>query len=190
MTKGWLVEEKLTHSFFEYNELGYGFLEHIYLAALERELLARGHTVAREFGVPVMYKGEELGYQRPDMIVDGKVVIEGKSTQELHAAATRQILSYLRATSLEVGFLLHFGPEPKFFRLVNQKNRAHPLNPRHPRETMSEGPARGTSRKKRSQPLKYPRQIRCLGQHWQNVIRTKPRHSTQRISDRIVFRIQ
>ena len=53
MTRGWLIEEKLTHSilgaFFEvYNELGYGFLEHLYVLALERELIARGHHVDRE----------------------------------------------------------------------------------------------------------------------------------------------
>ena len=53
-----------------YNALGYGFLEHLYIMALERELLARGHHVAREVGVLVAYKGEELGYQRIDMVVD------------------------------------------------------------------------------------------------------------------------
>lgn len=126
MTRSWLVEEKLTHSilgaFFEvYNALGYGFLEHLYIMALERELLARGHSVSREVGVLVTYKGEELGYQRIDMIVDGKIIIEAKSTKELHDSAARQLRNYLRATSLEVGMLLHFGPEPKFFRLVNQK---------------------------------------------------------------------
>ena len=139
MTRGWLVEEKLTHSilgaFFEvYNALGYGFLEHLYVMALERELLARGHAVAREVGVLVSYKGEELGYQRIDMIVDSKVIIELKSTRELHESAARQLRNYLRATRLEVGILLHFGPEPKFFRLVNQKKSANiPLNPHHPR---------------------------------------------------------
>ena len=139
MTRGWLVEEKLTHSilgaFFEvYNALGYGFLEYLYVMALERELLARGHAVAREVGVLVSYKGEELGYQRIDMIVDSKVIIEVKSTQELHKSAARQLRNYLRATTLEVGILLHFGPEPKFFRLVSQKTSANiPLNPHHPR---------------------------------------------------------
>ena len=48
-----LIEERLTHSvigaFFEvYNNLGYGFLEHVYVMALERELIARKHQVARE----------------------------------------------------------------------------------------------------------------------------------------------
>ena len=57
-----LVEERLTRSvigaFFEvYNTLGFGFLEHIYVMALERELVERGHRVAREVSVQVHYKG-------------------------------------------------------------------------------------------------------------------------------------
>jgi len=123
-----LVEGKLTHSvigaFYEvYNTLGFGFLEHIYKAALERELLARGHRVAREVYVLVMYKEEPLATQRLDMIVDEKLVIEIKSTVQLPAAAQRQTYNYLRATSLEVGLVLHFGLEPKFYRLVDLHHR-------------------------------------------------------------------
>jgi GxxExxY protein len=115
-------DERLTHSiigaFYNvYNALGYGFLEHVYVLALERELLARGHQVSREAKVRVMYKGEELCSQRLDMIVDGKVIVEIKSTQELSRIASRQLYSYLRATNLEIGLLFHFGPRAEFYRL-------------------------------------------------------------------------
>ena len=118
-----LVEEPLTRSvigaFFEvYNTLGFGFLEQLYVAALEQELLARGHSVAREMSVRIMYKGFELGNQRLDMIVDDRLVVEVKSTLLLHPAATRQLFNYLRGSSLQVGLLLHFGPEPRFHRLI------------------------------------------------------------------------
>jgi GxxExxY protein len=121
MKRGVIVEERLTRSvigaFFDvYNTLGFGFLEHVYVVALERELLARGHEVARELGVPVMYKGAEIAFQRLDLVVDHKVVVETKSTYELHPAAKRQLFNYLRATTLEIGLLFHFGPEPKFYR--------------------------------------------------------------------------
>jgi GxxExxY protein len=120
-----LIEEELTGSvigaFFDvYNTLGFGFLEHVYKAALERELLERGHTVACEVAVQVMYNGIELTSQRLDMIVDGKLVVEVKSTMELHHVAKRQLHNYLRATSLEIGLLLHFGPKPAFHRLISQ----------------------------------------------------------------------
>ena len=63
-----------------YNTLGFGFLEHVYLRALEIEGRRRGHRVGREVGVQIMYKGEDIAYQRMDLIVDDKLVIETKST--------------------------------------------------------------------------------------------------------------
>jgi GxxExxY protein len=124
MARRELIEERLTHSvigaFFEvYNTLGFGFLEMVYVMALERELIGRGHEVSREIWVPVLYKGEELCKQRIDMVVDGKLVIEPKSTADLPKTGTRQLHNYLRATNLRVGLLLHFGAEAKFYRLVH-----------------------------------------------------------------------
>ena len=119
-----LIEERLTHSaigaFFDvYNNLGYGFLETVYAMALERELIARGHQVGREVWVPVLYKGQELCKQRVDMVVDEKLVIETKSAADLPKTGSRQLHNYLRATNLRIGLLFHFGPEPKFFRIVS-----------------------------------------------------------------------
>lgn len=110
MARNELLQETLTRSvigaFYEvYNNLGFGFLEHLYVMALERELIAREHNVAREMCVRVMYKGEELGVQRIDLIVDDKLVVETKSSPQLHKSATRQLYNYLRATNLEVGLL-------------------------------------------------------------------------------------
>src|SRR3954469_7979265 len=120
-----LLEEKLTGSvigaFYRvYNKLGFGLLEHLYALALERELAALGHSVVREVGVHVLYDGIELGLQRLDMLVDGKVIVEIKSTTELHRNATRQVYNYLRATNLQVGLLLHFGPEARFYRVASR----------------------------------------------------------------------
>jgi GxxExxY protein len=135
-----LIEEALTRSvigaFFEvYNNLGYGFLEHLYVMALERELLARGHRVAREVWARVLYKEEDLGIQRVDMIVDGKVVVETKAGSKLPEYAARQLFNYLRATNLEVGLLLHFGPKATFHREIcpnTRPNQINPFNPRNP----------------------------------------------------------
>ena len=143
-----LIHETLTHSvigaFFEvYYALGFGFLEHVYVASLTRELHNRGHDVGREVSVPVFYKGEQVAHQRLDMVVDGIVVIETKSTNTLHQGAVRQLSGYLRATRLEVGLLLHFGPRPRFVRVVctnsdwrdpNIPSPPGPLLPSHPRK--------------------------------------------------------
>ena len=123
-----LLHEALTESvigaFFDvYNILDFGFLEHVYSEALERELRSRGHSVGREVGVEVMYKGEEIASQRLDMVVDDCLVVEIKSTMLLPPTAKRQLLGYLRATRIEVGLLLHFGPEPKFHRQILTNDR-------------------------------------------------------------------
>jgi GxxExxY protein len=80
------------------------------------------------YGVPVCYKGEEISRQRIDMVVDERLIIEAKSTQDLHKSASRQVHNYLCATRLRVGLLLHFGPEPAFYRLVH--TQATPTSPR------------------------------------------------------------
>jgi len=121
-----LIHEEITQSvigaFYEvYNTLGFGFLEQIYMAALELELRARGHRVDREVWVTVYFKGVPIGKQRLDMVVDGKLVIEAKSTYDLRPGALRQLHNYLAATHLQVGLLLHFGPEPKFHRMVSTR---------------------------------------------------------------------
>jgi GxxExxY protein len=116
-----LAEEAITRSiigaFYEvYNILRFGFSESVYQAALERELIARGHIVAREVSVRVYYKGEAIAWQRVDMLVDNKVIVETKSTFLLSPTARPQLQNYLRATNLSVGLLLHFGPRAEFFR--------------------------------------------------------------------------
>lgn len=125
---GGLIEEDLTHAvigafFAVHRTLGFGFLEQIYASALELELTARGHRVAREVEVVIRYDGVPIGRQRLDMIVDDKVIVEIKSSERLHRDAGRQVYNYLRATSLEVGLLLHFGREANFYRLVFANSR-------------------------------------------------------------------
>jgi GxxExxY protein len=61
MTEISLVERESTNAiigaFFEvYNTLGFGFLEHVYSLALERELIARGRVVGTEVSIPITYK--------------------------------------------------------------------------------------------------------------------------------------
>ena len=130
-----LVDEELTHliigAFYRvYNKLGFGFLEHVYAAALEKELLGLELKVARECWVRIHYDGIELCQQRLDFVVNEKVVVEIKSTTELRKAAPRQLLNYLRATNLEIGLLFHFGPEAKFYRMyVSNTTKNHPSNP-------------------------------------------------------------
>jgi GxxExxY protein len=124
---GGLLEEALTHSvigaFYNvHRELGFGFREYLYALALERDLVAKGHRVDREVAVMVHYRGEPLAGQTLDVIVNEKLVVETKATERLHPSASLQLFSYLCATNMEVGLLLHFGREPKFYRVICQNH--------------------------------------------------------------------
>ncbi|HWH53629.1 MAG TPA: GxxExxY protein [Gemmatimonadaceae bacterium] len=124
---GGLVEERLSYSvigafFAVHRQLGFGFLESVYSRALEAELRTRGHQVSREFAISVHYRGVEIAHQRLDMVIDEKLVIEVKATERLHSDACRQLFNYLRATSLEVGLLLHFGRRADFYRVICQNH--------------------------------------------------------------------
>jgi GxxExxY protein len=118
-----LFEEALTHkiigAFYEvYRTLGHGFLESVYATALELELVARGLHVAREVVTDVFFKGQLVGVFRADMLVESRVVLELKAGRKCDSGDTAQLLNYLRATDLELGLLLHFGPRPAFKRLI------------------------------------------------------------------------
>ena len=126
------VTRDIISVFFEiYNKLGFGYLESIYTRGLERKLRAKGYDVAREYGVQVFLDDEEIGYHRLDLVVEKSVVVEVKSTPRLHPVARRQLYNYLRASNLEVGLLVHFGPEPKFQRVFvpNHRPSAEPSPP-------------------------------------------------------------
>jgi GxxExxY protein len=116
-----LAEAELTGiiigAFYEtYRVLGRGFTEAIYMAALAHELTRRGLAVAREVRVCVFYKGEQIGWVRLDMLVEDRVVIEGKAGF-LPPDCREQLYGYLNATRFEVGLLLHFGIRPRFERM-------------------------------------------------------------------------
>ncbi len=98
---------------------------------MQRELEAMGHRVRREVKVMVYYRGEPLTTQSMDMIVNEKVLVENKAREKLPADATEQLFSYLTSTDLEVGLVLHFGREPRSYRVVHE-NR---FKPHHKRDT-------------------------------------------------------
>ena len=113
------ITERILNSFFVvYDDRGHGFAEGVYARSLVVELQSRGVGVAREVETKIYYKGVEVGVYRADLIVAGKVLVEVKAAEGLLKEHERQVLNYLKATNLEVGLLLNFGPRPSFRRLV------------------------------------------------------------------------
>jgi GxxExxY protein len=105
--------------FFEvYNELGPGFLESVYVEALALALCQAGLSVEREILLQVSFRGRIVGRFRADLVVGGTVLVEAKACSKLNLLHEAQVLNYLRATVLEVGLLLNFGPRPQLKRLL------------------------------------------------------------------------
>lgn len=91
-----------------HRHLGAGLLEKSYTLALCVELAERGIPFERERLVSLIYKGARVGEYRPDLIVNGCVVVEVKSVLHLEPVFTAQMLTYLRITNIRTGLLLNF----------------------------------------------------------------------------------
>lgn len=91
-------------------ELGCGFFERVYQDALEYEFRERGIPYEREKNIRIMYKGKPLGEPyRADFVCYGKIIVELKAVKELEDVFRAQILNYLRATNMKLGFLVNYG---------------------------------------------------------------------------------
>jgi len=113
------ITSRIIRVFYDvYNEMGAGFLEVVYRRALYLALREVGLTVDREMPLMVRFRGNVVGSFRADLVVNGSVLVEAKAVPRIRAAHQAQVLNYLRATILEVGLLLNFGPRPEIRRLL------------------------------------------------------------------------
>lgn len=101
-----------------YNELGHGFLESVYENPLTIALRAEGYEVHKQVAIPVSFRGQLVGDFDSDLLVNKTVILELKSCRSIVDAHLAQLLNYLKATEIEVGLLLNFGPRPEFKRVV------------------------------------------------------------------------
>src|SRR5436309_3566927 len=113
---------KVIGAFYDvYNELGFGFLENAYRKAMAVELSYLSIKVAQEVPFELTHRGVQIGHYRADLIVEDRIVIEAKTGETLNAFAPAQVINYLKASGLEVGLVLHFGPKASFKRVVASK---------------------------------------------------------------------
>ena len=101
-----------------YNELVYGFIENVYQNALYKELLRMGIPCVAHPKINVYYRGEAVGYYEADIIAFDSVILELKAVSHLMKEHEIQLRNYLKATNIEVGLLLNFGPKPEIHREV------------------------------------------------------------------------
>ena len=118
------LSEEIIRIFYKvYNKLGYGFLEKVYEKAMMIEFRKANIPAVSQSPIKVIYEEEVVGEYFADILVDRKVIVEIKATKNLIADHEAQLLNYLKATDVEVGLLLNFGPEPEIKRKVFDNDR-------------------------------------------------------------------
>jgi len=118
------ITRQIVGVFFQvYGELGYGFLESVYRAAMTIALREAGLAVKPEIELEARFRGRAIGQFRADLLIEDVVLVELKATRGIDSAHIAQLLNYLRCTSLETGLILNFGPGPQIRRLIFTNDR-------------------------------------------------------------------
>lgn len=101
-----------------HKQLGYGFLEKVYENAVAHCGRKLGLKVEQQVLIPVHFDGVIVGEYQPDLLINRLVIVEVKATAGLVPAHEAQLLNYLKATPIEVGLLVNFGPKLEYKRKV------------------------------------------------------------------------
>jgi len=115
---GALTERVIGCAIAVHRELGPGFLEGIYERALMVEFGHHGVPVQYQEEHPVLYRGEEVGRQRYDLLIDSRLIVELKAIKALEDIHFAQTRSYLKALHLKHGLLLNFATMPLTIKRV------------------------------------------------------------------------
>ena len=109
-----------------YGELGSGYLESVCQAGMAIALRESGLAVLEFPGMEVHFRGQIIGHFTPDMLIESRLIVEIKSGRAFHPAHEAQLINYLRASEIEVGLLLNFGPKPQYLRRILTNDRKAP----------------------------------------------------------------
>ena len=123
------LTEKIIGRFYTvHNHLGYGFSEKVYENALALELRKVGLRMEQQKPIEVYYDGQVVGEYFVDILVNEAVILELKAARQRAKEHEAQLLNYLKATMVEVGLLLNFGPKAEFKRMVYDNDRKGSLD--------------------------------------------------------------
>ena len=89
--------------------LGPGLLENVYEVCFCHELKKRGVSFQRQVSVPIIYDGITFDEGlRLDVLVEGKVICELKTVENLNDVHQAQLLSQMKLAGKRLGFLINF----------------------------------------------------------------------------------
>jgi len=100
------ISDKIIGCAFEvYNTLGNCFLEKVYENALMFEFEINKIDAVNQAPLKVYYKNQIVGNYFADILVENKIILELKVTSHLENIHKAQLLNYLQASKIKVGYL-------------------------------------------------------------------------------------
>jgi GxxExxY protein len=105
-----LAKRVLDEAFRLHTELGPGLLESVYEQVLAARLRKAGLQVETQKSISIVVDDLTIAEAfRADLVVEGKLIVELKSVEEMKPVFAKQLLTYLRLSGLKLGLLLNFG---------------------------------------------------------------------------------
>lgn len=103
-----------------YNNLGYGHREKTYQKALAEEFENNGISTKKELYFPIYFKGKLVSKYYFDFLIEDKIVLELKVSNNLYQSDISQVLAYLKTKNYHLGILAVFTSNGvKTKRIVN-----------------------------------------------------------------------
>jgi GxxExxY protein len=104
------IASKIVHAAFKvHKSLGPGLLETFYEICFCYELDKAGVRYKRQVPVPISYEGIAFDAAfRLDVFVEDLIICELKAVESMHPVFEAQLLSYLKLTNRNLGFLINF----------------------------------------------------------------------------------
>lgn len=92
-----------------HKELGPGLLEKVYEVCMAHELRKIGFDVKRQIDIPIIYDNIQFDEGlRLDLLVNDLVIVELKAVDLVNAVWDAQVISHLKLTNLNLGYLINF----------------------------------------------------------------------------------
>ena len=95
-----------------FHELGSGFLEPVYQDAAEIAFRQAGIPFVREAQCPIYFRGVKINRNyEADFVCYGEVILEFKAVKCFAPEHKAQLINYLKATRIPLGYLINFHGE-------------------------------------------------------------------------------
>ena len=119
---GDITEKIIGAAFAVHNTLGQGLSEKTYQKALAVRLSGMEFFVEEEKQERLFLDKTEVGFQRLDLVVERKIVVETKAVKRISSDYAKKLLSTLRNTSYQLGLIINFGPSVQVQRVINSSH--------------------------------------------------------------------